>query len=284
MSPEPMPAEKPIDLHDPLLYTRRAVVQAIPGGFDAITDAHIEQYRELGFLSIDDAFDPATIHTAIDGLLHLIGGGLPDFKHIQFEARAQVQLDSLSLDQRQDAVRKLMWFCPVEPRLNAIAAHPKLLALVQRLLDGQPDMFQDMALLKPPRLGREKPWHQDKAYFNIDPREPVVGVWVALDEATPENGCMHLMPQLPRQPHNHFQRRDWQICDTDILGDTCVAAPLKPGGVLLFDGLLVHGTPHNASDTRRRAVQFHYKADKFPAIDTDARMAIYGSDGKDVTC
>lgn len=273
-------------MHDPHLYERRAVVSAIAGGFDAITDAHVRQYQELGFLSIDDAFTPDEVRAGIDGLLHLIAGGNPEFKGIQFEAAAREILPTLSVEQRQDAVRKLMYFVDFDVRLKALSNHPKLLATVQRLLGpgSPPQMFQDMALLKPPKLGREKPWHQDKAYFNIDVREPVVGVWVALDEATPDNGCMHLLPDLGRTPQLHYMRRDWQICDAQILGKSCIAAPLKPGGVLLFDGLLVHGTPHNGSVLRRRAVQFHYHGNRFAKIENDARMAIYGGEGASVEC
>ena len=224
------------------------------------------------------------MQAGLDGLQHLIAGGNPDFKGIQFEGRAAGILDTLSIEQKQDAVRKLMWFTEYDARLKALSNHPKLMEAAQRLLGATPVMFQDMALLKPPHLGREKPWHQDKAYFNIDPREQVVGVWVALDEATVDNGCMHLMPQIPRAPIIHHQRRDWQICDTEILGKACVAAPLKPGGVLLFDGLLVHGTPHNNSDQRRRAVQFHYHGNRFGQISLEERMALFGSEGKDVQC
>ncbi len=276
--------DKDIELHDPRLYARRAVVQGVPGGFDAITPGHIEQYQTLGFLSIEEAFTPDEVQAGINGLLHLIVGGNPEFQGIQFEARAVPMLDTLSIAQKQDAVRKLMWFTEFDARLKALSHHPKLLALVDRILNAPPVMFQDMALLKPPRVGREKPWHQDKAYFNIDPREQVVGVWIALDEATTENGCMHLLPQLPRQPIIHHQRRDWQICDTDILGNECVAAPLKPGGVLLFDGLLVHGTPHNTSDSRRRAVQFHYHGNRYGRTSAEDRLALFGSEGKDVQC
>lgn len=284
MANEPIAIEKVIELHDPRLYERRAVVQGIAGGFDAVNDAHVEQFRTLGFISIEDAFTPEEVHGGIDGLLHLISGGNPEFKGVQFEAKAADMLDTLSVDQRQDVVRKLMYFVDFDARLKALSHHPKLLALVQRLLGAQPRMFQDMALLKPPRVGREKPWHQDKAYFNIDPREPVVGVWIALDEATTDNGCMHLQPDIPREPLVHHQRRDWQVCDADILGKQCVAAPLKPGGVLLFDGLLVHGTPHNNSDKRRRAVQFHYHGSQFAPTSTEARLAVYGSEGKDAQC
>ncbi len=224
------------------------------------------------------------MQAGVDGLLRLVAGGNPDFKNIQFEARAKDILDTLTIDQRQDAVRKLMGFTEFDARLKALSHHPKLLATVERLLGAAPVMFQDMALLKPPKLGREKPWHQDKAYFNIDPREQVVGAWIALDEATLSNGCMHLLPQIPRQPITHFQRRDWQICDTEIAGKQCVAAPLKPGGVLLFDGLLVHGTPHNNSDLRRRAVQFHYHGNRYSNTSNEDRMALFGSEGKDVSC
>jgi phytanoyl-CoA hydroxylase len=285
MNTHPIQTDKDIALHDPRLYARRAVAPGIPGGFDGVTDAHVQQYRELGFLSIEDAFTPDEVRDGIAGLLHLIGGGNAEFKSIQFEAKAATNLDALTIEQKQDAVRKLMWFTEFEPRLKALSHHPKLLALVERLLEAKaPTMFQDMALLKPPRLGREKPWHQDKAYFNIDPRERVVGVWIALDAATTDNGCMHLLPQLPRQPIVHFQRRDWQICDAEILGNECVATPLRPGGLLLFDGLLVHGTPHNTSGQRRRAVQFHYHGSQFPNVRDEDRMALFGSEGKDVEC
>jgi phytanoyl-CoA hydroxylase len=92
------------------------------------------------------------------------------------------------------------------------------------------------------------------------------------------------MPQFPLRPIVHFKRRDWQICDTEILGNECVAAPLKPGGILLFDGLLVHGTPHNNSSARRRAVQFHYHGNQYPKIDNTDRLALFGSEGKEVYC
>jgi ectoine hydroxylase-related dioxygenase (phytanoyl-CoA dioxygenase family) len=64
----------------------------------------------------------------------------------------------------------------------------------------------------------ETPWHQDHAYFNLPEGTPVVGVWIALDDATPENGCMHFIPGGHREgPIAHFNRRDWQICDEEIL-------------------------------------------------------------------
>jgi len=64
-----------------------------------------------------------------------------------------------------------------------------------------------------------------------------------------------------------------------------VAAPLKPGRMLFSSGLLPHGTPHNSSGLRRRALQFHYApADVSTLPDNDERLKYFGSEGKDVSC
>lgn len=117
------------------------------------------------------------------------------------------------------------------------------------------EIFQSTALLKMPRVGREKPWHQDHAYFDV-PRIPsasgaptnVVGIWLALDEATVENGCMHVLAGQHRAPVLHFQRRDWQVCDKEILGNasTLYPIPLKPGSLMMFSSLLTYCFPSRA--------------------------------------
>jgi len=97
---------------------------------------------------------------------------------------------------------------------------------------------------------------------------------------------MQFMPgQHKKGPRIHFQRRDWQICDTEMLGQSSVSAPLQPGGLLLFSGLLPHGTPHNSSGKRRRALQYHYApSDAQPLEDQEERLLYFGSEGKDVSC
>jgi phytanoyl-CoA hydroxylase len=178
-----------------------------------------------------------------------------------------------------------MWFVEYDARLKAMAEHPELINLVTRLVGEAPALFQDMALIKPPKIGREKPWHQDHAYFDLPLTATVVGVWIALDEATTENGCMVIYPGSHRQgPVVHFNRRDWQICDTYDRFNGARAVPLKPGGALFFHSLLHHGTPANVSPHRRRAVQFHYAAASAQKTNKEERLAIFGEEGKDVTC
>ncbi len=273
------------EMHDPALY------QPTGTGFgvDRLEDigpAEVAFYKEHGYLIVRQAFDAQEVAGALQGLLDLIVGKNPAYKGVLFEAKAQEILPTLSPEQKQDAVRKLWHFVEYDARLKAISHHPRLLAVVRTLIGDQvPFMFQDMALIKPPRLGREKPWHQDHAYFDFPLGTPVVGVWIALDEATVENGCMQFLPGGHKEgPRIHFQRRDWQICDNQTLGLKSLAAPLKPGGLLLFDGLLPHGTPHNSSPHRRRALQYHYAPENVTKWSTEERLKHFGSEGKNVTC
>ncbi|MBS0632101.1 MAG: phytanoyl-CoA dioxygenase family protein [Verrucomicrobia bacterium] len=273
------------DMHAPELYQPEAIGQGVEH-FSDIGPKEIAFYHEQGYLIVRQAFTPAEVQAGIDGLVDLIMGKRPDFTHIYFEGKARDILPTLNADQRQDAVRKIGDFVEFDARLKAISHHPAMMDVVQRLMGGaKPGMFQDMALIKPPLLGREKPWHQDKAYFEYPINTPVVGVWIALDEATVANGCMQLLPGRHKEgPILHFQRRDWQICDNTILGTKSVAAPLKPGGLLFFDGMLPHGTPHNSSPKRRRALQFHYAPADVTKEPKENRLKNFGSEGKNVTC
>ena len=271
------------ETHAPGLYAPVTEARQVPD-LGAISAEAVSFYEEAGYLSVARAFSPQETADALAGLMSLIQGENPAFKGIMFEASARDVLDTLTPDERQDAVRKLSVFVEHETRLRAMAYHPALLAVLRTLLGDDPVLCQDMALLKPPGRGREKPWHQDLAYFNYAGGTRVVGVWIALDEATVENGCMQLLPGQHRGVIPHFTRRDWQICDATILGQGSTAAPLQPGGALLFDGLLPHGTPHNPSTKRRRALQFHYAGANAVKCAATERMARFGSEGKDVTC
>lgn len=267
------------------LYAWTHIASGI-NGFENVTQADIDLFHDQGYMVIENAFSPTEVQAAIEGLLHLLSGKETEYKNVMFEKKARgAALDAMPPEVRQDYVRKFMWFVEFDERLKAMAYHPKLIALMTRMIDAEPALFQDMALLKPPKIGREKPWHQDHAYFDVPLNTPIVGVWIALDEATTENGCMVIYPNSHKEgPVIHFQRRDWQICDTFGRQQQVLAVPLKPGGALFFKSLIQHGTPANNSEKRRRAVQFHYAPASVKKTSQEERLAIFGPDGKEVEC
>ena len=255
-------------------------------GFAAAGDAAVAHFQRHGYLVIHHAFSEGEVAGALDEMLDLLTHPRPAFTGVQFERTApQEKLEAMAPELRQDYVRKFFNFVEFAPRMKALSEHPELLDVVSRVIGAPPALFQDMALLKPPRVGREKPWHQDHAYFDLPLDTPVVGVWIALDRATTENGCMTIIPGSHRRgPVVHFQRRDWQICDTHVDNRAALAVPLEPGGCLLFSSFMHHGTPTNTAAERRRALQFHYAPAGAVHISKEQRMAVFGAEGKSVTC
>ncbi len=251
---------------------------------DDITDAQIQRFHEQGYLAVRQAVDIDAIADAAQAMWDLIDGARPDFKGVMVEDNKLESYATLPQGERRDAVRKIHRFVEYDDRLKALSAHPGILSVLQRLLGEAPVLFQDMGLMKPPH-GRQKPWHQDCAYFNVPIDSTIVGVWIALDEATPENGCLHIVPGSHKGgPQLHFQLLDWQICDTEVPVRRSAMVPLKPGGCLLWHGLLQHGSPTNLSNQRRRALQFHYEPQSIQKITDEERLAIYGGEGRGVEC
>jgi phytanoyl-CoA hydroxylase len=240
------------------LYGNDAVHVPLPGP-QAVDGAALEQYRRDGFLAVENVFTAQEVEAARQGLQRLITGANAAFQNIQLEAAAQGR--PLTLAERPRQVRKLFDFTAHDSHLQAMSAQGTFLDIVERLVGNRVRLSQEMALLKPAHIGREKPWHQDMAYFLLDPPDGVIGTWIALDRATPANGCMHVIPGSQRDgPRPHYHDRDCQLADDDVAVDRDVVVPLPPGGVLFFHGLLHHGTPPNRSADARWALQFHYAA------------------------
>jgi hypothetical protein len=109
-----------------------------------------------------------------------------------------------------------------------------------------------------------QPWHQDSFYFPFEPARPVLGVWLAISEATLANGCLHVLPGSHREPiktHIDDQRPGAnygyvEIVDHDMSGSVPVL--MQPGDLLLFDSHLMHRSTDNETDGVRAAMVFHY--------------------------
>ena len=57
-------------------------------GFDQVTDGHIAQFHDQGYLVINNAFTPSEVQDAIDGLLYLLSGKETEYKNVMFEKKA----------------------------------------------------------------------------------------------------------------------------------------------------------------------------------------------------
>ncbi|MCC6444667.1 MAG: phytanoyl-CoA dioxygenase family protein [Armatimonadetes bacterium] len=131
---------------------------------------------------------------------------------------------------------------------------------IARQLMGEEAAFQfDHAILKPARTGAATPWHQDEAYGDGAMDYPSISIWIPLQPATPENGCMQFVPGSHRWevlPHHCIghnpQVHGLEMDEADI--STAVACPLPAGGATAHHHRTLHYTGPNLSDTPRRAL------------------------------
>lgn len=274
LTAEEMGAAKRLDPATLYRYERIAAADTVPAD---ITDDHVESFRRDGFIAFENVLNPGEVAEARAALSHLILGKVPDYKGLEPEAEHREIWPTLTPEERADRIRKVWLFSEYEPRLKWVGTqHPAIQKILTRLLGETPHMIQDMALLKPPHVGREKPWHQDMAYFRWGPPEKILGIWIALDPATAENGCMHVLPGTHREgPVPHYHLRDCQIEDDRVETERDVIVPLAPGGVLFFSSLLHHGTPPNRSSNRRWALQYHYRAESAMPINRREHADLY---------
>ena len=103
--------------------------------------------------------------------------------------------------------------------------------------------------------------------------------WVALDAATPQNGCLKVVPMSDPQPMAHGAPADRhafgnRIHETDIPADKVVSVPLAAGDVLFFHDLLPHASYDNTSGDDRWSLIATYRDADVPDASTVWRQGI----------
>ncbi|MEP3786888.1 phytanoyl-CoA dioxygenase family protein [Ascidiaceihabitans sp.] len=104
-------------------------------------------------------------------------------------------------------------------------------------------------------------WHQDRAVALEDAdATQMVTVWLAITDATVENGCLQVQPQVPDQTIlPHCPRTQTGIADGFIDAAGAMPLPVKAGGAVLFHPLTPHGSLPNTTDGFRWSfdIRFH---------------------------
>lgn len=184
----------------------------------------------------------------------------------QAELPARVDPDRRSRPVEPEDVVSKIFRLSRDPVFGAFAARPDVVALVRSVLGTDaPANFLSQFIFKNPGAWGQ-PWHQDSFYFPFEPARPVVGIWLAVTEATLENGCLHVLPGSHREPvqvHVPDRRPGANYGYVEIVDhDTDASEPvlMQPGDLLVFDSHLMHRSTDNTSDGVRAAMVYHYAA------------------------
>jgi phytanoyl-CoA hydroxylase len=150
----------------------------------------------------------------------------------------------------------------LDPVFSAFSHSKKMEAVARGIGFADPLLLQSMVIMKPPGIGGEVTCHQDSTFLMTEP-ESCVGFWVALDEATLENGCMEFIPGEHKGPLRRIFRRKGggaemiELTDAPYPEDRRIAAPANVGDLVIFSGRAPHLSRANRSSKPRMAYTRH---------------------------
>lgn len=150
------------------------------------------------------------------------------------------------------------------PWMVELACQPKLLDVIESLIGPNIRLYLSSLWSKGARDGTFVSWHQDSAYYGLEPHEEITA-WVALTPSNRSNGCVRVIPGThlgADYAHEEtFERtnllsRGQTIRDIDA--SQAVDMELKPGQFSVHHEKLVHGSDPNNSDDARVGIAFMY--------------------------
>ena len=235
-----------------------------------LSEAQFEQYQRDGYVVVEDCLAGALVEAVTERIDAYVGG---EREESEFQRMVEPDAAEAALGDA-DPVRKFEGLGMVrEDDVFADLVHDEgVVEVVQQLQGPNLSLLRSAAMLKPPRVGSEKKFHQDAAYYPIHPMDHVT-VWVALDQSTTENGCMQVVPGAHTDGllgHEAVEYdTDITIAEADYGPEDAVALPMEPGDVLFQHCLLPHYTAPNETDDWRRAFIAAYMRNRSRFTDDD---------------
>ena len=151
-----------------------------------------------------------------------------------------------------------------DPFWARLVSDDRLLDIAQQFIGPNIALFASHYISKPPFDGQPVLWHQDGSYWPLDPME-VVTLWLAVDDSTPENGCMRVIPRTQTMDLQEMKKRtDVQSVlssgmDAEFVDESqAVDCILPKGGVSVHHPNLIHGSNANHSPHRRCGLTIRY--------------------------
>ena len=213
-----------------------------------LTDDQVEQFDSDGFVVVPEVFAVAEIAEVVAEI---------DRVELEVEAFLRNQQDGRFTIAEAGAITFSTHLVNRSERLRAFSRHPFFAGVCSDLIGPDVNLYWDQGVYKKPEKPRRFPWHQDNGYAFVEPQQYLT-CWVALTDATEENGC----PQVARGLHRMGTLTHRYV---DPLGFECLSDPddvavaeVGAGGVVVFSSLTPHLTGPNRTDAVRKAYILQY--------------------------
>ncbi|HEX8805135.1 MAG TPA: phytanoyl-CoA dioxygenase family protein [Acidimicrobiales bacterium] len=258
---ETVPPGAPAPAAEPALHpwNRSFAWHDRTGPFRALTEAQVRHYDEHGYLVLDELVPPDLLARATA-------------ETDRFEAEVDAFLRSVEGERftiaEAGAITFSVHLAARSPTLRRLVTHPRLVGIAGDLIGPDVRLYWDQAVYKKPEKPRRFPWHQDNGYAYVEPQQYLT-IWLALTDATVDNGCPRVVPGLHRRgtlAHHYVDPLGWECLD-DPPGQ--LAAPVPAGGAVVFSSLTPHLTGPNTTGAVRKAYIVQYAPHGAERLDGD---------------
>ena len=241
-------------------------------------------FQKEGYLIVENLLSPTEIADCQNEILRLhqfaAGQEAAAEKAVADVARRHVQHEPFAKDETQGdrlpVLRKAENTREYSEVFRHLAQHPKLIGVVQDLIGEDLLLFRSTLMFKPAFHGSSHGLHQDSAYWPMEPPN-LVTVSIALNDATPENGCFKVIPKSHlwgMQTWGHIAReQDAALTDRGDVAEQQIDVPLSAGSALFFHSLMVHGSGPNTSPNPRNTALYAYFSPRVRYVPKDGKPA-----------
>lgn len=222
-----------------------------------LAPAELKFYCEEGYLRLGGLVDPAVISVLRGEILDVVCRA----HHVTREQLCHASESADKLRQSRQYLESM--------KLHELINGSAMLSIASQLVGGPAKLYSPFTAVKAGGGGGKFDFHQDNNYTQHEPVGGSLNIWVALDDMSPENGCLKVMPrshlsgQLPSKDCPD-QDGHQQI---DIAEIDCVPLRMRAGEAVAFSRWTVHGSGPNHTNEPRVAYALQYVRDDVQYLD-----------------
>ena len=217
------------------------------GPYRAVTAEQARHYDEHGFFVLPDALGRDEVEA--------VRAEIDPFEERQEEALRAMEGGRFFIA-RADEITFTTHLVVRSARLRRFTASALFADLCADLIGPDVRLYWDQAVYKKPGTESPFPWHQDNGYTFVEPQQYLT-CWVALTDATEDNGCPWVVPGLHRRGTLAHEYSDIGfVCLHDPA--EAVAVPAAAGSIVVFSSLTPHSTGPNRTGDVRKAYIVQY--------------------------
>lgn len=217
-----------------------------------LTEGELKIYDREGFVVVSDLFDKDELRAMNEELNAL--EKVPEYRHEKIGDHEGFILELALLSEKT----------------RRFAEDERILTVIEDIVKPGIAIYSSKLVAKLPESPVECHWHQDNAYYNQKSRSDTrMSVWIPLQDATEENGCLWVVPASHHTGTMPYADKGYGTCRLAIREEAldvskATPLPVRAGSLVLFDANLYHSSKGNRTGTVRRAFIISYQEATVP--------------------